>query len=74
MNSCRHYFVYRDLSLRRKSQEKIKNTKYFSNTLSKCIEKDADIPEKYRNESYCDEWEKIKGDADEIKKAIAKIH
>ena len=51
-----------------------KEYKIFFKLASKCIEKDADIPEKYQNESYCDEWEKIKGDADEIKKAIAKIH
>ena len=40
---------------------------------SQCIEKNEEIPQKYKNEEYCDEWEKIKGDADEIIKAIAKI-
>ncbi|MBD2280407.1 MAG: hypothetical protein HEQ13_11835 [Dolichospermum sp. DEX189] len=40
---------------------------------SKCIEKNEEIAEKYKNEEYCGEWEKIKGDADEIVKAIAKI-
>lgn len=66
------FCIQRSLSRAQVTMEDEEYLVFFDLAL-KCLDKDEEIPQEYRNEDYYAEWEKIIGDSDKIKKAIKNI-